>query len=470
MAGKSPNDRLARLMEEARFESHKAFARAVMAESQRAGDPLRHCDHTCVTRWVDGRVPQGKTPMYIAATLSRALRRQVTPADIGMPLAGHLPVVDLGFTYPDSPAVAAGNVAALWQADLNEATVLQRGRVDPGAWESASLRWLVDPAQLPGGELARSVSVGQADVDRFKTTAGMFAQLDDRYGGGHARQSLIQYLSTDAERLLHGRYTDQVGRVLFSAVAEATLLAAWMTYDSAPASGLAQRYFIQALGLAQAGDDRLLGAGILDAMSHQATYLGRFGEAADLARAARTGTGGLATATLTAHFHTMEARALARLGDTRACDAALAAAVREFERRNPEDDPAWFQYFDEAELAAEIGHCFRDVGRAADATQHASQSLAAVEGPGFQRSDFFAAVVLADAHLAAGELEQACGVALNALTAGEQIRSARCVNYLREFRQRLAGVGDNAAAAEFYEQASSSRLWRIASRPDQQAA
>ena len=40
----------------------------------------------------------------------------------------------------------------------------------------------------------------------------------------------------------------------------ATLLAAWMSYDSAPASALAQGYFIQALALAQAGNDRLLGA------------------------------------------------------------------------------------------------------------------------------------------------------------------------------------------------------------------
>jgi hypothetical protein len=89
--------------------------------------------------------------------------------------------------------------------------------------------------------------------------------------------------------------------------------------------------------LAQAGGDQLLGASILDAMSHQATYTGRFTEAANLARAARTGTTGIATATLTAHFHTMEARALARLGDAKACDRALAEAVREFERRRPED-------------------------------------------------------------------------------------------------------------------------------------
>ncbi len=470
MAGSSPNDRLARLIDEAGFDSHKSFARAVMAESERAGDPLRHCDHTYVSRWLSGRVPQGKTPMFIAAALTRALRRHVTPADIGMPFAGHLPVIDLGLTYPDKPADAAQNVALLWKADLDQATVLQRGRIDPAAWSDASLRWLVDPAQPSGRETPRSVGIGMTDVERFRATVDMFSQLDDRYGGGHARQALIQYLSTDGERLLRGRYTEPVAHAMFSAVAEATLLAAWMTYDSAPTGGLAQRYFIQALALAQAGDDRLLGASILDAMSHQATYIGRFTEAANLARAAQAGTRGLASPTQAAHFHTMEARALARLGDAKACDAALSKAVRMFDRRNPDDDPAWIRYFNEAELAAELGHCFRDLGRAVDASQHASQSLMAIDETTFLRSDFFAAIVLADAHLAAGELEQACGVALKALGAGEQIRSARCVNYLREFGQRMAAIGQCSGVTEFQEKAGNSRLWRIATRPGQQAA
>ena len=312
--------------------------------------------------------------------------------------------------------------------------------------------------------------MGTGDVERFRVTVDAFRQLDDRFGGGHARQALIQYLSGDGDRLLRGRFTEAVGSALFSSVAEATLLAAWMSYDSAPGSALAQRYFIQALALAQAGGDRLLGASILDAMSHQATYTGRFGEAASLARAARTGTAAIATPTLTAHFHTMEARALARLGDARGCDRALAEAVREFERRRPDDDPAWIRYFDESELAAEFGHCLRDLGRAADAAEYASRSVATAEDAGFVRSDFFATMVLADAHLAAGDLEQGCATALIALRAGELIRSARCVRYLGEFRQRLARAADATVVTDFHEQARESRLWRIASRPDKASA
>jgi hypothetical protein len=57
-----------------------------------------------------------------------------------------------------------------------------------------------------------------------------------------------------------------------------------------------------------------------------------------------------------------------------------------------------------------------------------------------------------------------------ALSAGEQIRSGRCVNYLREFRDHLARARDTAAVREFNEQAAGSRLWRIASRADRPVA
>jgi hypothetical protein len=387
-------------------------------------------------------------------------------AGIGVPRPRPASLTEVGLEYPGTAVQAAGNVVSLWQADLAEQGVLERGRIDPGAWGEASLRWLVDPVSPPEGDRLGGVRVGMGDVERFRVTAEAFGHLDDRFGGGHARQALIQYLSGDGDRLLRGRFTEAVGKVLFPAVAEATLLAAWMSYDAAPRSGLAQRYFIQALGLAHAGGDRLLGASILDAMSHQATFTGRFGEAASLARAARTGTTGIATPTLTAHFHAMEARALARLGDVRACDRALAEAAREFERRRPDDDPAWIRYFDEAELAAEFGHCLRDLGRASDAARYASRSVGTADGAGFVRSDFFATMVLADAYLAAGDLEQGCATALRALRAGELIRSARCVSYLRDFGKRLARTADATVVTDFGEQARESRLWRIAARPD----
>ena len=80
-------------------------------------------------------------------------------------------------------------------------------------------------------------------------------------------------------------------------------------------------------------------------------------------------------------------------------------------------------------------------------------------------------MVLADAHLAAGELEQACNTALAAIVSGEQIRSGRCVNYLREFRDHLVRAEGSAAVRDFSEPLSVGfRLWRIAARPENASA
>jgi transcriptional regulator with XRE-family HTH domain len=423
-----------------------------------------------LSEWMTGKRKPAKQSTFEkfanGLDLPPAARRAMGLA-VASPAASASPMApaDAGLAYPGTATDATRNVSLLWRADLADVTALQRGQASPRAWNDASLRWLVDPGRMPDDQPTHAVRIAMSDVERFRATVDMFAQLDDRFGGGHARQALIQYLSTDAERMLNGRYSDTVGRALFGAVAEATLLGAWMSYDSAPASALAQGYFVQALALAQAADDRLLGASILDAMSHQATFTGRFTEAANLARAALTGTRGIATPTLTAHFHTMEARALARLGDAKACDRALSEAVREFERSSPGNDPPWFQYFNESELSAEFGHCMRDLGRTPDAARYADSSLKETSGGQFVRSDFFVSLVLADSHLAAGDIEQACSVTLTALTAGEQVRSARCIRYLRDFIQHLP-TSDNRALADFREQANLSRLWRIAVRPD----
>lgn len=379
---------------------------------------------------------------------------EVTPAVLGLAQdsGGDAELLDAG--YPDSPDAAISTVDRLWAADLNQYEPLLHAEPSEPAWNEASLRWLVAPGPAPRSGRAGTVRVGLGDVAAVKTTADMFAQLDDRFGGDHARRSVIQYLSADVAPLLRGSYSDAVGRALFATVAEATLLAGWMSYDACH-HGLAQRYFLQALRLAQDANDRRLAGSILSAMSHQATFLGRYTEAATLARAALMGISAVATPTLRAQFHAMEARALARTGDVRGCEAALTAATRALESRNAEDEPEWITYFDAAELAAEAAHCFRDVNSARQAVAHAENAMSGSH----VRSDFFATMVLADAHLRAGDIEEACQVAADALDFGENLKSARCVSYLAEFRLNLFAVGDNPASRVFAEQAREHRLW-----------
>ena len=357
--------------------------------------------------------------------------------------------------YPQDTGDAVDHVTSLWRADLTDPATAPRVDLVPQACRLASLAWLVAPGREPLPAPRKPVRVHDHDVHAVKETVDLFARMDNTFGGGHARRSLIQYLEHDAADLLASQYTDPVGRALFSAVAEGTLLAAWMSYDSAH-HGLAQRYFVQALRLAHIAEDRPLAGSVLSAMSHQATYLGQYRDGTELARAALLGTTRHATATLTAQFHAMEARALAAMGDATGCHQAMSQATRAFEHQDPHADPDWIRYFDHAELSAELGHCFRDLGQTGPAVDHAQRSTSGASN----RSDFFATMVLADSHLTHGEVEQACRTATRALELGATLKSARCVTYLQAFRARLEQHPRTRVISEFLDQAHDHRLWQ----------
>ncbi|WP_247196309.1 hypothetical protein [Streptomyces sp. GESEQ-35] len=199
-------------------------------------------------------------------------------------------------------------------------------------------------------------------------------------------------------------------------------------------------------------------------MSHQATFVGNYREAATLARAASMGPAASLTPTLAAQFRAMKARALARMGDDRGCDLALAEAERQLGLRTTDSDPPWIAYFDEVELAAEFGHCFRDLGRSVEATERGAGSII---GDGLNnRSDFFATMVQAESYIAQGEISRGFDIALKALQLGESLKSARCVQYVREFQGRVTpGMQRAAEFRDFIEQASGFRLWQQTAWP-----
>ncbi|WP_028926305.1 hypothetical protein [Pseudonocardia acaciae] len=453
MAG---NERLAALFREAGLlrsdgSGRKAIARAVSAHAGRT------LTHTYVGRWLGGMVPREiGVQRAIATAVGERLGRRVGLDECGFGVPERT-AADLGLSYPGNVGASIGVVTRLWQADLDNVQALLAVPANVAAWNEASLSWLVNATEKVAAGRRGGARVGAVDIEGIRSTTHMFDQLDGRHGGGHARRALVEFLRTHLAVLLRGTYSEDTGRELFRVAAQSTLLAAWMSYD-AGLHGIAQRYFIQALKLAEATGDRLLAAGVLDAMSHQANFVGNHREAANLARAARMGTASVGSARSAAHFYAMEARALARAGDAAGCDQAMAAAVRQFEHCRPDDDPAdWFGYFDEAELAAELGHCNRDLGRAIDATTYASQALGA--NGEYVRSDFFVTMVLADSYLAQGEVEQACQTALKAVQIGEGLKSARCAAYVTEFRERLDMVGLTPSVRSFRDQVSSARLW-----------
>jgi transcriptional regulator with XRE-family HTH domain len=62
---------------------------------------------------------------------------------------------ETGLAYPDTPAQATQNAGLLWRADLSAESTLSCARIEPGAWNDVSLRWLVDPVSQPDPGLER---------------------------------------------------------------------------------------------------------------------------------------------------------------------------------------------------------------------------------------------------------------------------------------------------------------------------
>ncbi|MFB7515929.1 regulator [Streptomyces sp. NPDC056144] len=483
-----PNRQLAALIAEAGF-SHAGLARRVDQLGLEHGLDLRY-DKTSVTRWLRGQQPRGTTPALIAEVFTRRLGRRLSAQDLGLDACAP---VYAGLEFAATPEEAVDIVSGLWRKDSGSHAELRKIAFTPAGLVVPSRDWLIgradervargepapgarpvpphearaphaprlpgpDPRVPPQGRFSvprqrgtdrgPGQRVSSGDIAALRSVGELFRTLDHAYGGGHARQALVRYLEHEAEPMLRGTYGESVGRRLFAAAADLTRLAGWTSYDIA-AHGLAQRYFVQALRLAQAAGDRAYGSYVLLTMSCQAVYLGHGREAVQLARVAQQGVGPGAPPVVQAMLHAIEARGHAVLGEARVCSASLVRAERALEAARPGDEvPYWARMFDEAQLADELGHCHRDLQQYRPAAQHAERALQ-LRAPGFARSRLFCRVVLATSRLALGELDQACALGAEAAQQASEMRSARAVEYVRDFERRLEPYRDAAAARTY---------------------
>ncbi|MEU3826803.1 regulator [Streptomyces sp. SID486] len=478
-AQRTPNRQLAALIAEAGF-SNAGLARRVDQLGLEHGLDLRY-DKTSVTRWLRGQQPRGTTPALIAEVFTRRLGRRLTAQDLGLDACAP---VYAGLEFAATPEEAVDIVSGLWRKDSGSHAELRKIAFTPAGLVVPSRDWLigkpddrvarepaprVPPQGRPGAarpqprpgvpvlprvrghaERVGGHRVSGGDIAALRSVGELFRTLDDRFGGGHARQALVRYLEHECEPMLRGSYDEQTGRRLFGAAADLTRLAGWTSYDIA-AHGLAQRYFVQALRLAQAAGDRAYGSYVLVTMSRQAVYLGHGREAVQLARVAQQGVGTGAPPVVQALLHASEARAHGVLGEVRACTSALVRAERALDAARPGDEvPYWAAFFDEAQLADEFGHCHRDLQQYRAAAQHAERALQ-LRAAGYARSRLFCRIVLATARLGLGELDQACALAAEAASQAAEMRSARAVEYVRDFERRLEPYRDAAPVRGYRE-------------------
>ncbi|MEV4438119.1 transcriptional regulator [Streptomyces sp. NPDC049577] len=448
LVARQPNERLQALIQEAGC-SNAGLARRVNMCGAEHGLDLRY-DKTSVARWLRGQQPRGRAPAVIAEALGRKLGRTVTIDEIGMANGKNL-ASGVGLQFSPTVLGAIEQVCELWRSDVGRRDFLSGTSVASSALVEPSRDWLITAADP---QVARSAGarVGVSDVEAVRATTEALVELDHRYGSGHVRPVVVHYLNSVVSGLLAGSYREAVGRELFAAVARLTELAGYMAVDTGQ-PGLAQRYYIQALRLAQAAGDRGYGGYVLAAsMSHLAASLGNPREIAQLAKAAQEGARGHVTPRAEAMFYAAEARGHALLGDARSCQTVAAKAVSRLEAADNDtdsgDDPSWIRHFDQAYLADELAHCHRDLGQAEAARRHAEEAIAG-HPRGRVRRRAIGMLLLATAHVQQREIEEACVTGTRALELLGTLRSNRGAEYLEDFQQRLEPYREESVVREF---------------------
>lgn len=267
-------------------------------------------------------------------------------------------------------------------------------------------------------------------------------------GGGSGRLALAAYMNEHVYPLLRAPKTSAVHDSLLRASAEQSYLLGWMAYDNGE-HGLAQRYLIQALRLAQESTDTALGAHILAGMADQATLMGNPAEGVRLAQTGRIGLRGGESPACLADLYALEARAHAAMGDVQAAVSAVARSRQVFADVDYADEPEWARFIDAAYLNGEYATAMRDVGRHADAVGFARASIDAARAQKRARRGAMSHAVLASAHLQDRDLEAAHAAGLRTIELARTVKSSRTIDSVKDLRTRMSKIGSHRLVADY---------------------
>ncbi|MBB5122862.1 transcriptional regulator [Streptomyces eurocidicus] len=406
-------------------------------------------DRSRVGKWIKkGEHPRDPVPELLAEALTHLCRlpRPLSPADIGLrgrPATG--PTASWKATAVVAAIIDTARSDAMTDEDAPPTVPLLTGSQLIGAIQP----WLHLPDE-PLPDPIRPGRIGMSDVRNIEAATDAFRGLDSTHGGGLSRRAVVGQLHDVTLLATNGRTSDDVGRALFTAVADLASVAGWMTHDVGRHAE-AQHYFL--LGLQAAKQAGPAGAGIaghlLNCLSRQANHLGRAEDALELVQAAQYGTRKLPPGRLRALLCTLEARCHAVLGHLPESARAIGTAADALATDQGDPVPSWAAWFDSAEYQVTAGVC-ESIAATHD-TRHATRAIELIEAGTEQRpadrirSRAFDHIALARAQVQAGQLEAADHTTATALELLGRVNSTRVTDRLRELDTELAATGARAA-------------------------
>ncbi|MGN2641515.1 helix-turn-helix domain-containing protein [Nocardia takedensis] len=172
-------------------------------------------------------------------------------------------------------------VTALGRADVDRRSFLLRAAYTAALSATALTALGADRLMATSAR-----TVGMAEVDAVRAVTSALLSLDEARGGGIGRTAVAEFLVTDVADLLRSRFADvRVRCEAFSAACELAYLAAFKAHDAGQ-DGIAQRYYLAALRLAEHADSPVQQAWVLRALALQGVDIQQRRFSVDLAEEA----------------------------------------------------------------------------------------------------------------------------------------------------------------------------------------
>ena len=398
--------------------SQRGFALRVYDRCKAMGLPNTVSPST-VTRWCSNETtPSAALAAAACHVLSSGLRQPMTPESLGWPV-DTTDVAAESLEYRDV-AHAVKMLTMLWDLDAVQRRTFVRSTFLAGVFGRASREALVMPPDAKIAGLGTR-SVAPADIELIKEQTRLYTKLDAQHGGGKFRSVFAAFLDTHATPLLNGSFTTKLGRRLYGSVADASMAVAFMAYDD-HLPGLAQRYALQAMRLAQAIGDR---SRIARVHIHQARLAAAQGDRRDVVTHARTAmlASEGAPPLVRAYAAVTEARAWAFSASPDLTLDAVDRARAAFDRVGPEPEPDWLLWFDWHELEGQTAWAFAVAGL----DEPGVQALKAAKGKPADLTRDNVGLVITAAELARlrGDLDEHASLAKRAAESSRHVMSRR---------------------------------------------
>ncbi|WP_329051226.1 XRE family transcriptional regulator [Amycolatopsis sp. NBC_01488] len=325
-------------------------------------------------------------------------------------------------------------------------------------------RWV---AALPMAPVSTD-QLGADQLSDLEQSVTFFRRWDASGAGGLHRKAVVGQLNAVAETLgePHAVATE---RRLFQVAAELAQLAGWMTYDTG-SFGLAQRYYLLALGACQHADAPDLGAKIVGDMTQMLTALGFYDDSLSLVQTALASLPRHGNALVRSELLGLEARACAQLGRQEASNArrAVDACIEAYQAAPPTDRPDWVHYMNQAEVECLAANAYtelalaepepkRALAHAAQAEQHTNSAIA-IRGASYSRSRVLDHLRLGKVRLAQREPAEAANVGMQALEQANGMRSSVLTKWLTGLSDPLGAQYASVPAVAAFREALSDYL------------